>query len=45
MVPKMFKRTSSQPAWSEKETADYSEFDIVALTKGGNMERKGDCRL
>ena len=38
MVPKMFKRTSCQPAWSEKETADYSESGIVALTKGGSDE-------
>ena len=37
-MPKMFERTSSQPGWSEKETADYSEFGIAALIEGGNDE-------
>lgn len=38
VVPEMFERTSSQPAWSEKETADYSESGIAALIEGDSDE-------
>ena len=34
MVLEMFERTSSQPAWREKEAADNNESDITASTEG-----------
>nr|POF22917.1 hypothetical protein CFP56_38203 [Quercus suber] len=38
MVPGMFERTSSQPAWSEKEAIDNSESGIATSTEGGGDE-------
>ena len=38
VVPGMFERTSSQPAWREKEATDNNEFAITASTEGGGDE-------